>query len=197
MKKGLFIISVILGALMIATFGTLKAEITEDLQIYENTLRLHIPANSDSSEDQALKLRIRDKVLAEFSQAIKPLTAKQEAEEMLLGMLDSIKASAEDEISKAGYEYGVSVSLTEEWYPTRVYKSFSLPAGRYTSLKIVLGEGEGDNWWCVMYPPLCLDAALSEDFSLTPEEEFLISDNGYCVRFKLLEVASGLFDKSK
>ena len=168
-----------------------------DAAIYDDTIRLHILAPSDSYEDQALKLRIRDKVLAEFSQAIKPLTAKQAAEEMLSDMLDRIKASAEDEISKAGYEYGVSVSLTEEWYPTRVYKSFSLPAGRYTSLKIVLGEGEGDNWWCVMYPPLCLDAALSEDSSLTPEEEFLISDNGYCVRFKLLEVASGLFDKSK
>ena len=168
-----------------------------DAAIYDDTIRLHILAPSDSYEDQALKLKIRDKVLADFSDAIKPLATNRAAEAALSEMLDGIKASADAEIAKAGYEYEVSVFLTEEWYPTRGYKSFSLPAGTYTSLKIVLGEGEGDNWWCVMYPPLCLDAALSEDSSLTPEEKFLISDHGYCVRFKLLEVASGLFDKSK
>ena len=165
--------------------------------IYDDTIRLHIIAPSDSTEDQSLKLRIRDVILDEYSAVFKKQGSKAEAQGILSDILPQIQKSAHDEVLSAGYEYEVRATLTEEWYPTRIYKSFSLPCGTYTSLKIVLGEGEGDNWWCVMYPPLCLDAAISEDSSLTPEEEFLISDNGYCIKFKLLEVASGIFDKSK
>ena len=165
--------------------------------IYDDTIRLHIIAPSDSTEDQSLKLRIRDVILNEYSAVFEKQGSKASAQGILSDILPQIQKRAHDEVLSAGYEYEVLVTLTEEWYPTRIYKSFSLPCGTYTSLKIVLGEGEGDNWWCVMYPPLCLDAAISEDSSLTPEEEFLISDNGYCIKFKLLEVASGIFDKSK
>ena len=168
-----------------------------DAAIYDDTIRLHILAPSDSADDQALKFRIRDKVLDEYADAAKSSKSKEDAEAALYDLLDDIKCTVESEISDVGCSYDVSVTLSEEWYPTRIYKAFSLPSGSYSSLRIVLGEGEGENWWCVMYPPLCLEAALGEDSTLTPEEEFLISDNGYCVRFKLLEVANSIFDKSK
>jgi stage II sporulation protein R len=168
-----------------------------DAAIYDDTIRLHILAPSDSVDDQALKLKIRDKILGEFSETIGSAETKEAAKAALSMILGDIKDCTEEEISAEGYDYGVSVTLTEEWYPTRIYGAFSLPSGTYTSLKIILGEGEGSNWWCVMYPPLCLDAALSESALLTPEEKFLITDNGYCIKFKLLEVASVIFDKSK
>jgi stage II sporulation protein R len=183
--------------LLLCTLLTIIIPTEADAAIYDDTIRLHILAPSDSVDDQALKLKIRDKILGEFSETIGSAETKEAAKAALSMILGDIKDCTEEEISAEGYDYGVSVTLTEEWYPTRIYGAFSLPSGTYTSLKIILGEGEGSNWWCVMYPPLCLDAALSESTLLTPEEKFLITDNGYCIKFKLLEVASVIFDKSK
>lgn len=167
--------------------------------VYEDTVRLHILASSDSEEDQAVKLALRDAVLREYGAALSSAEDATEARRVLGGMLGEIEAFCEAELSRLGSEHGVRVALGEEWYDTREYEDFTLPAGTYTSLRIFIGEGTGRNWWCVMFPPLCLDMA-TEDApaddavkKYSSEEITLISGRGYNVKFKLLELISSVF----
>ncbi len=170
-----------------------------DAAIYEDTVRLHILAASDSAEDQNLKIYIRDKILEKYSYLIKDAKSSQDAKEELEQVLQNIKKDCEVWLSDAGSSHTVEVTLSDEWYNTREYKNFTLPAGIYSSLKITLEKGEGQNWWCVMYPPLCLEAAIDEGLldSFSDEEYTLISKSGYNVKFKLLEVTSAIFKKRK
>ncbi len=152
----------------------------------EKLVRLHVIAVSDAAEDQAAKLRVRDAVLAELTPALESAADAQEAEKTIRTMLPRLRALAE-EIGGVP----ARAELGRENYPTRVYDGFSLPAGRYTSLRITLGEGAGRNWWCVVYPPLCgADArAMEESGALTEEEKGVITADGagYVVKFRLLE----------
>ena len=170
-----------------------------DAEIYSDTLRLHILAASDAEEDQALKLLVRDAILAEYSAELSGSAGFDAALTEAEALLCDIKATAERCIKENGYAYSVEVTLGEEWYDTRTYESFSLPAGYYTSLKVVIGEGDGQNWWCVMYPPMCLDMALdapSDDWvsDYTESELSLISGGKYRVKFKRLELISDFID---
>ena len=184
MKKLLLpTITLLLTALFISVIPT-EAEGA----IYDDTIRLHILANSDSGEDQNLKLRLRDEILAEFGESLGIYEKIEEAKENLQDKLGEISNFADTKLSDWGYEYKTEVSLSEEWYETRDYENFSLPCGYYTSLRIIIGEGEGENWWCVMFPPLCLDAASSKK-KYTAAEDVLISKK-YNVKFKLLELIS-------
>ena len=167
--------------------------------VYEDTVRLHILANSDSEEDQALKLTVRDAVLSEYSALLASLDSAENAKEKLEAELESIRIFCEGVIMVEGYDYCVTVTIGEEWYDTREYDDFTLPRGIYTSLRIIIGEGEGKNWWCVMYPPLCLnvcvESAPADDAikKYTDEQIKLISDKGYRVKFKILELISDAF----
>lgn len=168
--------------------------------LYDDTIRLHILAPSDSKEDQALKLSLRDDLLAHYSDELIKGESKEDAEKSLVALLPQIKEFLEGKVSEYGYDYKISVELKEEWYDTREYEDITLPKGRYTSLKIIIGEGEGKNWWCVMYPPLCLDLATEDapaDDGLgkyTDGEVSLIKRNKeYNVKFKLLELFSSAF----
>lgn len=167
--------------------------------IYEDTVRLHILANSDSEEDQKLKIRIRDDILSEFALRLGDFKSAKEAKESLYSVLPEIEAYSKKKILEYGYSYSVKATLTEEWYDTREYEDFTLPKGYYTSLRVIIGEGEGKNWWCVMYPPLCLDMALEkapadDGVKKYSESEFkLVSGNGYQAKFKILELVSGIF----
>ena len=173
--------------------------IHSEAAIYDNVLRLHVLANSDSSEDQALKLEVRDRILEETATLFKDCKSKDEAREAVESNLDKIREIAEQTVREAGYEYGVSVSLGEEEYPTKNYEECCFPAGEYLSLRVMIGEAEGENWWCVLFPPLCLDAAgesreVFAEVGLTDEQYSFITetDNAqYKVRFKLLEVIEG------
>ena len=173
--------------------------IHSEAAIYDNVLRLHVLANSDSSEDQALKLEVRDRILEETATLFKDCKTKDEAREAVESNLDKIREIAEQTVREAGYEYGVSVSLGEEEYPTKNYEECCVPAGEYLSLRVMIGEAEGENWWCVLFPPLCLDAAgesreVFAEVGLTDEQYSFITetDNAqYKVRFKLLEVIEG------
>ncbi len=167
--------------------------------IYEDTVRLHILANSDSAEDQELKIKLRDKILEKYGAELKTADGASEAKERLSDLLPEIEEFAGAAVHDLGYDYTVSAELTEEWYDTRDYKDFTLPAGRYTSLKIEIGKARGQNWWCVMFPPLCLDIA-SEDappddgfIDYTKEELVLIQTEKYNVKFKILELLSDVF----
>jgi stage II sporulation protein R len=170
--------------------------------IYDNVIRLHVLANSDSEEDQALKLKVRDAILAKTEGVFDGATSRAQAEERLLNALPQIEAIAVEALAAEGVSTPVAVSLDYEEYPRRSYESLALPAGEYLSLRVQIGAAEGQNWWCVMFPPLCMSAA-SEDreatclaAGLTNEQYRLITDSEgmkYRVRFKLLEVAEQLF----
>ena len=173
--------------------------IHSEAAIYDNVLRLHVLANSDSSEDQALKLEVRDRILEETATLFKDCKTKDEAREAVESNLDKIREVAEQTVREAGYEYGVSVSLGEEEYPTKNYEECCFPAGEYLSLRVMIGEAEGENWWCVLFPPLCIDAAgesreVFAEVGLTDEQYSFITETDnpkYKVRFKLLEVIEG------
>ena len=156
--------------------------------IYEDTVRLHILANSNSEEDQKEKLYIRDEILAEYGERLSIQQNSEEAEATLRCMLPEIKDFTNQKLAEYGSDYTAEVTLSEEWYDTRVYENFTLPCGYYTSLIVKIEEGAGKNWWCVMYPPLCLDASLSE-VKYTEEEKSLIVGK-YNVKFKILELIS-------
>ena len=190
MKKfAIGILSILTAMLIVAALPT-----EADAGIYDDTLRLHILAASDSEEDQALKLAVRDGILAEYSAELSDVGDLEDARAALEARLPDIIATAERIVAEAGYDYRVTASLGEEWYDTRDYGELSLPRGVYTSLIIKIGKGQGRNWWCVMYPPMCLDLAAdgpSDDWTsgYTGEELSLISGK-YRVKFKLLELIS-------
>ena len=172
-------------------------------KIYESVVRLHVLANSDSAEDQALKLKVRDAVLAYVSPRVIDSKSKDEAILILQGELENINEIAARVVADEGYDYPVDVTLTLEEYPTRNYESMSFPSGEYASLRVMLGNAEGQNWWCVLFPPLCLSAA-SEKAS--NEEAFIAvglnsdqykiitqtEETTYYLRFKLLEVIENI-----
>ena len=169
-----------------------------EASIYEDTVRLHILARSDGEEDQATKLLIRDKILEKYSTNLSGYESADEAADALIKLSQSIEDDVNLWLTEIGCDYTASVVIGEEWYEAREYDGFTLPAGIYTSLRIMLGGGEGKNWWCVMFPPMCLDIACEGSSSVgkyTDSEIKLISGGGYNVKFKILELASGAVKK--
>ena len=180
-------LTVLICALIIAVVPT-EAEAA----IYDDTVRLHIIANSDGEEDQRLKLLLRDAVLERYGQSLCAAKSKEDAEARFGNLLSDIEEYCEKTVRGLGYSYPVKATLTEEYYETRKYEEFTLPAGEYTSLRLVIGSGAGKNWWCVMYPPLCLGASVADDgiMNYSDGEKRLIRGGEYKVKFKLLELIS-------
>lgn len=175
--------------------------------LYDAVIRLHVVANSDSEQDQALKMVVRDAVLARASEHLAGCESRSEAEERLEQILPELELAAARTLAEHGCELPVRVVLGKEEYPTRNYESFSFPAGEYLSLRVLIGQGEGQNFWCVLFPPLCSSVA-----SVTrerAEDEFIAvglnkqqygiitetSDAQYKIRFRLLEVLQPLLRK--
>lgn len=163
-------------------------------RVSEGLVRLHVIAASDDATEQAIKLDVRDAVLSYLEPKLDSAADIAGAKALIEANLDGIAAAAES--SAQGRE--VNVTLGEEYYPTREYDTFSLPAGRYQSLRVTLGEGAGHNWWCVVFPPLCLTAAESEAAfeELDGETRAIISSDGGGVQFKfrLLELWGELME---
>ncbi len=163
-------------------------------RVSEGLVRLHVIAASDDATEQAIKLDVRDAVLSYLEPKLDSAADIAGAEALIEANLDGIAAAAES--AAQGRE--VNVTLGEEYYPTREYDTFSLPAGRYQSLRVTLGEGAGHNWWCVVFPPLCLTAAESEAAfeELDGETRAIISSDGGGVQFKfrLLELWGELME---
>ena len=181
--------------LLLATLLLAALPVRGEEEIYSDVIRLHIIAASDTEEDQTLKLSVRDAVLGVYGSALTSYPDRDSAAEAAREMLPGIRSLAEQTLREAGCDKPVSVTLTEEEYPTRDYETFSLPAGRYLSLRVLIGETEGHNWWCVLYPPLCLDTATDGEL-LTDAEWGLLTENGgghYRVKFKLLEWLKKVF----
>ncbi|NLZ25000.1 MAG: stage II sporulation protein R, partial [Clostridiales bacterium] len=150
MKKGL-VIAVI--CLLIALIVVLTA--CNDNTVSEECVRIHIRANSNSIEDQAVKLKVRDAITLYLSDKLEGLINKEQALSALSDSLCEIKKIAADTLSQNGFDYGVSAKISNEKFPEREYDGFVFPGGYYDALIIELGEGSGDNWWCVAFPPLC------------------------------------------
>lgn len=184
------LICLLLATLLLAVMPTER-----EGAIYTDTVRLHILAASDKKEDQAYKLEVRDALLETYADALSG-ESPEDAKERIEALLPDIERTACEALGACGANYGARATLTTEWYDTRTYGDFSMPEGYYTSLVISLGEGDGQNWWCVMYPPLCLDVALD-----APQDEGVLGtlgngvlrpEGGYQVKFKTLEVLSSL-----
>jgi len=185
----------------ITTFFTLWGFIptAEECEIYNSTLRLHVIANSDSEKDQEIKLKVRDAILDHISEY--KVTSKEEAVATVISNADKIESIARDTLADNGIYQNVHIQIGEEEYPLRHYEDFSLPAGVYTSVRVIIGEGKGQNWWCVLFPPMCTSYAtdIDEDkyisVGLSGDQYDLITGSGgeYKVKFKLLEIAAEAF----
>lgn len=174
----------------------LWAEATQ-VQLASQVIRLHVLANSDSEEDQALKLEVRDRVLETTSALLAGETEPQAAAVLLEQHLDDIAQTAAQEISAQGHDDRVEVRLEQTWFPTRQYQGISLPAGNYLALRVLIGAAEGHNWWCVVFPNLCLPAVSEralETSTLTPGQISLLQEEetSYVFRFKALELWQSL-----
>lgn len=168
--------------------------IADRQRLERDLIRLHVVANSDSGEDQAVKLQVRDAILANLDAQIGSFTDIDQAKAYLAAHLPELERIANQVLEQAGFAERAAVSLTDEEFPTRQYDTFSLPAGIYQSLRVVIGEGEGKNWWCVVFPSLCYgatsadveDMAVSAGFS-DPLANTLTREDGYEIRFFLLD----------
>ena len=170
--------------------------------IYDDVLRLHVIAESDSDADQALKLKVRDAVLDCVADAVGECGDKEEAYDTVSEMLEVICEAAEMCVRENGGDCTVNVLLGRERYPRRDYRETVLPAGEYDSLRVVLGEGEGHNWWCVLFPSVCMKFAEADEYSavsLTPAEYRLITkaDGRVRVKFRLLEIIEEMLGASR
>lgn len=157
-------------------------------------VRLHVIAASDADEAQAVKLQVRDAVLAYLEPKLADVTDVDAAQEIIAANLDGVAQAARTVTPDA-----VTVTLGPERYPTREYETFSLPAGVYTSLRVTLSAGEGHNWWCVIFPPLCMESSLSDRAveTLSDDDVKLITEDGdgYVLRFRLLELWGKLTER--
>lgn len=186
---------ILLGALFIA-----KETFSEEMEIYDKTLRLHIPANSDSIPDQEVKLLVRDAVIDYLRIPLSDCKTKDEAVKKVQILTDNISYEATKVLKENDKPYTATVSVVTEYYPERSYEGISLPAGNYSSLKIELGEAKGQNWWCVLFPQVCINTAKPEEtlasVGFTPDQIRVLTDRedyGYVVKFKLLEIISSIF----
>ncbi|MBQ9166047.1 MAG: stage II sporulation protein R [Oscillospiraceae bacterium] len=184
-ELGLFLATAIM-LLMLAVGGN------EQQHISEQVLRLHILANSDSAEDQALKLKVRDGILEQAEDLTAGITDRAEAEQILNDHLEELCAAGAAVVKTEGYDYSVRAQITDCYFPTREYTDFSLPAGWYRALRMEIGEGAGRNWWCVVYPPLCstgVTEVQQVSFPLEVDEVGLITQQSteYVLRFQCAE----------
>lgn len=166
--------------------------VSKDLS--DNIFRLHVIANSDSEEDQNLKLKVRDSILKYVNNSISDTSDKKKIQFFLQEHSNEIKQIAENKVKEEGFNYNVKIEIGNFYFPTKKYENISLPSGNYDGLKVKIGKAEGKNWWCVMFPPLCLIDETSfkmEDSSikilkdnLSNEDFSIISDNSPEIKFK-------------
>ncbi len=187
-------IALMFGVLIAVAAGSWLGQ--EQKELADSVIRFHVIANSDSREDQALKLAVRDRVLEEAESLYPEGATLAQAQAALEGHLNTLSAAGRAVVEEQGYDYPVTAVLEDCWFPTKEYEGFALPAGNYTALRVTIGEGKGQNWWCVAFPPLCLGAA-SETVDQALEAGHFTSDQGalvtgdgesYVLKFKAMEL---------
>lgn len=177
-------------------FSFVAPMITTSEDISGKVFRLHILANSDSAEDQQLKLGVRDYVLDKSANLFEDASSLDEAVDNANKNIDKLTEYAQQAVRSLGYDYPVTVNVDKEFFDTRTYDNFYMPAGVYNCLKIIIGEGKGHNWWCVMYPSVCLSGCTDDlDKALTKEEKDFITSNEFVPKFKIVEIYESLKNK--
>ncbi len=160
--------------------------------IRNSVLRMHVVANSDSEEDQCLKLKVRDAVLEAGKEYFDNSESAAQAEEKLIPVKDELEKVAQKVVEENGYDYDVKVNIGNAYFPTKTYDGeVTLPAGEYEAVNVIIGSGQGHNWWCVMFPPMCLPVAESDtelDEVLSEREYEIVKSNPkFEPRFKIVE----------
>ena len=185
-------LALLLGTAVFLLTGAWALNTQRDLA--DRVVRLHVLANSDSEEDQALKLLVRDAVLERATALLEQTESRAEAEALLRESLPELETIAEETVRANGHSYAVTAELEDTSFPTKEYDGFSLPAGEYLALRILIGEGVGQNWWCVVFPPLCTAAsadvpetALAAGFTEDQVGLMTEEDSGYVLKFKAVE----------
>lgn len=161
-------------------------------ELSQDVFRLHILANSDSEADQSLKIKVRDKVLDYTEDLFNFANSKEEAESIISDNLQSISNVAYQTVLDNGYDYVVTAEITNMYFTTRYYEGYTLPSGMYDALRITIGEGEGHNWWCVMYPSICISSAEDKESkakeALDDDEYNIVCNEQYQYKFKVVEM---------
>lgn len=183
--------------------GTIRSELLQQ-GISDKILRFHVLANSDTAEDQELKLKVRDAVGIYMSDRLQEADSLEESEDIVQEYIPEIEQVAADIIRDEGYSYMVKASLENCGFPEKTYGNYTFPAGKYEALRVVIGEGGGHNWWCVMYPNLCFSGSMYEvdeesgeklSAELTNEEYAAILESGdYKVQFKILKFMNHMLE---
>lgn len=195
---------ILLGGLIGAIIFTNFAEFETTLSGLENeVLRMHILANSDSEEDQQLKIKVRDELLEHSEEIFGGCSSLDEMKNTAVKKLDYINDIVLEVIDENGFDYGAQSSLVNMEFDDRVYGDLTMPAGNYDALRITIGEAQGHNWWCVMYPPLCIPAAetvsadsdTAGDYFSREELDLMEHPEDYQLKFRCAEVFKGLKKK--
>lgn len=186
--------------------GDLELEELNYDEIKDKLIRFHVIANSDTDEDQALKLKVRDRVIDELSNKLNETKSVEEAKEVLINNIDFVNEVAKEVISENNYDYEVKTALSYENFPDKVYGDYVFPQGTYEAFRVIIGTGQGQNWWCVMFPPLCfidetknsvdskeLKENIKDITSEKSKKENKIKKD-VVFKSKILEIVSGLFD---
>ena len=198
-KKTIKILALALALVIgsVAFVGISRFDNTCD-ELRDNILRLHILANSDSEVDQAVKLRVRDAVLAECQNLLGGCQNINEAVETATINSDKFQSAANEVLKSEGVSYSAQVCVKNENYTTRIYDKFTLPAGEYNSVVVSLGDAEGKNWWCIMYPSVCLSAAGDLNSVSNESNDVAVDQEKYIIRFwivELYEKITNMFEK--
>ncbi|MGN1118799.1 MAG: stage II sporulation protein R [Oscillospiraceae bacterium] len=178
MKRWVIDILMLAGLLAAFAIGGMTAFARNAQAVQSEVLRLHIPANSDSEADQSIKLALRDALLERYGAMLSDSASLCEAEERAEALLPEIEQFSCDFLRENGADYSAKAELTDMYFTTRKYDRVTLPAGNYRALRITLGSGEGHNWWCIMFPPLCLPCAEA------PEDEDIVSSDSVLAEFE-------------
>ncbi len=184
--------------LLISAYVTPFIQTSE--RISDDVFRLHILANSDNEEDQQLKLKVRDAVLKKGQNVFTDCSSLEEIIASCESNIDLFEETATECIKENGYNYSVNAYVDKEYFNTREYEEITLPSGIYNALKIEIGEAKGHNWWCVMFPAICLSAVSDSEMNniLDEEEiELINSDNKFEIRFKIVEIYEKIKSKIK
>ena len=190
-------VALMMGLMAAALTGAWLGE--EQTALADKVIRLHVIANSDSGADQALKLAVRDRVLEAAEGLYPPDADLEQARAVLEENLEALAAAGQAEVEARGYGYPVTARLERCWFPTQEYGDFALPAGTYEALRVVIGDGAGENWWCVAFPPLCLgaasetvDEAAQAGLFTDGQAKLIRQEEGYVLKFKCLELLGQL-----
>lgn len=199
MSKHIAIVAVsLVFSIILSFFSSYRVFAKNCEDIRHDVVRLHILANSNSKRDQDLKLLVRDNILKLDGEIFKSAVSQKNAEEIITRELPKIKEIAQNTLYENGYFGNVDVQMTNMYFTTREYEKFTLPAGYYDALRVSIGEALGHNWWCVLYPPLCLPAASKEDALAVLGEDktqLILGKEKYKFKFAIVEIVEKIKSK--